>query len=167
MDATLALLEDPVAEVREVGARRFLQRICEGFLERWGRAPHPYQEAARALAGDRRFTRDFVLLVESGVANEELLQTLAHLCLPSQLGPVLALAIEKAPISQRYSLARTLGALGHLPSCLRLLEGSRRRAGAVALRLSLALGRVELDTQAYRRDPSWTVRVLLAEGGPA
>lgn len=167
-DAVLTLLEDPIGEVREVGARRFLQLVCEGFLERWGRAPSPYQEAARALASDPRFTRDFLALLETGVGNEELLQTLGHLCLPSQLGPVLALAIEKAPAAHRYELARRLGALGHLPSCLRLLGGScRRRAGAAALRLSLALNRVELDTEPFRHDPSWSVRVLLVRGtGP-
>lgn len=165
VDSILKLLEDPIGEVREVGARRFLQIATEGFLERWGRAPDPYREAANALASDLRFTTDFLRLIETGEGNDELLQTLGHLCLPSQLGPVLALAIEKAPPRERYQLARALGALGHLPSCLRLLDGSRRRPGALALGLALALGRVELEPARVARlhqDPDWTVRALLA-----
>jgi hypothetical protein len=165
VDAVLKLLEDPIGEVREVGSRRFLQLAAEGYLERWGRAPDPYRQAAHALASDPRFTTDFLHMLETGEGNEELLQTLGHLCLPSQLGPVLALAIEKAPPRERYQLARWLGALGHLPSCLRLLDGSRRRPGAVALGLALALRRIELEpelAEQLRRDPSWTVRTLLA-----
>ena len=163
LDAIFKLLEDPIAEMREVGARRFLQHVTEGYLERWGRAPDPYREAARALASDRRFTQDFLQMLETGASNGELLQTLGHLCLPSQLGPVLALIIEKAPVRERYALARTLGAQGHLPSCLRLLNGTRRRAGAVALRLAIALERVEArEAGTYRDDPSWTVRALIS-----